>query len=281
MHFGGDPPLFSKPKNWNAGSSGNLAAATAGQPPRPPLLHPYGGTGSSSVGAEAACDTLHVHNPLAQAGPSFGSLSVGNSFSSAGAAGTKPVATAEGPAANVATAGGFESVWAAMMAASGAQEQQQPVLQQQPPMAQPQPPKENTSAKLAAAFHTAALAALNKRLHASLTAVMQQTAGQAKAQLELQGTLRQRGEQLQSEVATLQVCRMVSCLPRVSFRHAAAVLLLLLLSFYVVQAERVALDKLSQELAASSAHLDRSANAHVHCIAAPQVLAAFLAHLCH
>ncbi|EFN51831.1 hypothetical protein CHLNCDRAFT_139682 [Chlorella variabilis] len=112
------------------------------------------------------------------------------------------------------------------MAASEAQKQQQPVLQQQPPMAQPQPPKENTSAKLAAAFHTAALAALNKRLHASLTAVMQQTAGQAKAQLELQGTLRQRGEQLQSEVATLQ-------------------------------AERVALDKLSQELAASSAHLDR------------------------
>ena len=222
MHFGGDPPLFSKPKDWNAGASSGTGPAPV-QPSRPAAPRPYAVVGGGA-GAGPADDTLHVHNPLAQAGPSFGQLS-GSTFSSVPA---KPAPSSAGSDATGASGGlapgGFESVWAAMMVASGSQEQQAP--SGQPPPPPPPPPRENPSTKLGAVFRTAAVAALNKRVQASLAAVAHRVTAQAGEQLELQATLKQRGEQLQAEVAALQ-------------------------------AERVALDKLSQELAASSAQLDR------------------------
>ncbi|KAL4433713.1 hypothetical protein ABPG75_000154 [Micractinium tetrahymenae] len=224
MHFGEDPPLFSKPKNW-------------GQPPPPSPSRPtptpapagyphYGlshGPGSTAAGPAAAADEFHVHNPLAQASSnSFSSVgtSAGGSFTTAPSAAKPPP-----PAAG---SGGFESVWAAAVAASAGQAgglQPPPQHSQQPAKPAP-PPKENPSAKLEAAFRSAAAASLNKRLHASLAALAQRAAGEAEEQLRLQATLRQRGEQLQAEVAALQ-------------------------------AERVALDKLSQDLAASNTQLDR------------------------
>ncbi len=98
-------------------------------------------------------------------------------------------------------------MWAAMMAAqdSGSSEQQQ---QPQPPP--PPPPveptrKEDPSPKLSAAFRSAAVASLNKRLQASLAAIAQQAVAEAEEQLGVQATLRQRGEQLQSEITALQV----------------------------------------------------------------------------
>lgn len=202
MHFGEDPPLFSKPKNWGQQSP----------PARPPPTaaaggyQPYGlshGPGSTAAGGQSSGE-FHVHNPLAQASStSFSSVgtSAGGSFTTA----PSPVK----PRPPRADAGGFESVWAAAVAASAGQGGgQQPPQQQTQPAKPPQPPKVNPSAELEAAFRRAASASLNKRLHASLTALAQRAAAEAEEQLRLQATLRQRGEQLQAEVAGLQV----SCL---------------------------------------------------------------------
>lgn len=259
MHFGGDPPLFSKPKNWNQQQAQQTAAAAAA------AQQQFGGSGSSNV--------FHGHNPLAAQQPSFHSAGSGASYSSAGSGPSftsgKPPASIEPPAADVAS-GGFESVWARMMAAAGAAAaaQQQPQQAAQSPAVAPQPaqpPRENPTAKLKEAFRTAAAAALNKRLHASLTAVAQEAAAQADEQLRLQATLRQRGEQLQSEVAALQVGGggvAGVCLLQLQGPFApppAPVLFTLLAAWRRAhpQAERVALDKLSHDLAASSAQLDR------------------------
>jgi len=99
------------------------------------------------------------------------------------------------------------AVWGAVVAQTGmgtSQQQQQPPVAAQPP-AKPPPPRDDTSKKLAVAFRQAVAASLNKRLHASLTAVAQTVAAEADEQLRLQATLRQRGERLQAEVAALQV----------------------------------------------------------------------------
>ena len=56
-----------------------------------------------------------------------------------------------------------------------------------------------------ASARTAAAATLNKRLQASLAALVQQAAAEGEEQLSLQASLRQRGEQLQAEVGALQV----------------------------------------------------------------------------
>jgi hypothetical protein len=173
-----------------------------------------------------------------------------------------------------------------MMAASasGAQQQQggpPPPPQQQQPL---KPPRENPAAKLSSAFRSAAAASLNKRLHASLTAIAQQAAAEGEDQLKLQASLRQRGEQLQAEVAALQVGaragqrvwgparQICSALPGccdagcVSTEHRPMLYIIIHLlhihSLASFQAERVALDKLSQDLAASSMQLDRHAPTH-------------------
>jgi hypothetical protein len=167
-----------------------------------------------------------------------------------------------------------------MMAASasGAQQQQGgPPPQQQQPL---KPPRENPAAKLSAAFRSAASVSLNKRLHASLTAIAQQAAAEGEDQLKLQASLRQRGEQLQAEVAALQVgtraeqmggagphkcalpCQAVVMQAVLALRIAQCCIFIHSYSLASLQAERVALDKLSQDLAASSTQLDRHAPTH-------------------
>ena len=203
MHFASDPPLFSKPKNWN-----QVSAAAAAQQPHagyPGLANggsvrpPGVGAGSAAAAAAAAADVVHCHNPIIS----------GDSYMSPGS--KPPASSSQQPSlADAAGAsGGFESVWNRVMNAN-LQEPPQPL--QPVPAKPPQPPRENPSAKLAAAFRSAAQATLNKRLHASLSALAQQAAAQGDEQLQLQATLRQRGLQLQSEVAALQVgCRMAGC----------------------------------------------------------------------
>lgn len=194
MHFGEDPPLFSKPKNWGQ-------APLPSRPSPPPVAAGYPPYGGAAAGA-AAADEFHVHNPLAQASSnSFSSVgtSAGGSFTAAPSAGKKPPPPAADP-------GGFENVWAAAVAASAGQGGGlQPPQQHSQPAKPPPPPKENPSAKLEAAFRSASIASLNKRLHASLAALAQRAAAEAEEQLRMQATLRQRGEQLQAQVAALQV----------------------------------------------------------------------------
>lgn len=202
MHFASDPPLFSKPKNWN-----QVSASAAAQQPHagyPGLANggsgrPPGVGAGSAAAAAAAADVVHCHNPIIS----------GDSYMSPGS--KPPASSSQQPSSADAAggSGGFESVWNRVMNAN-LQEPLQPL--QQVPAKPPQPPRENPSAKLAAAFRSAAQATLNKRLHASLSALAQQAAAQGDEQLQLQATLRQRGLQLQSEVAALQVGRrMAGC----------------------------------------------------------------------
>ena len=183
MHFGDDPPLFSKPKGWvepprpqprpppPAAPPTYVAPPQPPQPPRPPSYPSYG------------TDTVHV-NPLTQ--------------------------QQQPQAAPTPSGGSMDSIWNAVLAAgssgagAAAASASQPPQQQQ--QAQP-PPKVDPTPRLAEAFKAAAQATLNKRLHASLSAIAQQAAAEGDEQLRLQATLRQRGEQLQQEVAALQVGR--------------------------------------------------------------------------
>ncbi len=190
MHFASDPPLFSKPKNYQAPPPTTTPQSHPGYPGfanggtvRPP------GLAAGSAAATAASDVVHGHNPIVSS----------DSFMSAG---SKPLASSSQPTGSADLSGGFDSVWNRMQD----QMQQQPEPPQPPVVVKPpQPPRENPSAKLAAAFRSAAQATLNSRLHASLSALAQQAAAQGDEQLQLQATLRQRGLQLQSEVAALQV----------------------------------------------------------------------------
>lgn len=200
MHFGSDPPLFSKPKNWPA------QAAPAAQAARPPAYaSPYGGYPNGMAAAGGGDDVYHAHNPLVQpSGGSFQGQPSGSSAYSGASFSSRPPGSNPPSMEPPAGSGGMDEVWAAMMVNAGQQgAAAQPAAQPKPPP--PQPPKENPAPKLAAAFRTAAAAALNRRLHASLTAIAQQAAAEGEEQLQLQATLRQRGEQLQSEVAALQV----------------------------------------------------------------------------
>lgn len=200
MHFGEDPPLFSKPKNWGQPPPPSRPTPAPAAGGYPPYGHSHG-PGSAAAGGPAAGE-VHVHNPLAQAS----STSFGSVGTSAGGSFTSQPSPAKPPPPPPTDASGFGSVWAAAVAASAGQGGGlQPPQQHSQPAKPPPPPKVNPSAELEAAFRRAAAAALNKRLHASLTALAQRAAAEADEQLRLQATLRQRGEQLQAEVAALQV----------------------------------------------------------------------------
>lgn len=271
MHFGSDPPLFSKPKGWV-------------EPPRPKPPPPR----PPPPVAQPSWGQLQPPQPPQQAGY--------NPFGGAAGVGTvhnNPLVSQPQQPSSALT-GDMDSVWNAVLAASGGaamgaaaasssqQQQQQQVQQPPPPQPQP-PPKEDPAPKLAAAFRAAAAATLNKRLHASLSAIAQQAAAEGDEQLRLQATLRQRGEQLQHEVAAMQVwevsgvCRQAVCgcvgttcmlflrsLPALlgcsSAREGRTLSTPCVPSYLpatLAQAERVALEKLSQDLSSSCAQLDR------------------------
>ena len=213
MLFGSDPPLFSKSAAAAAAASSSSGGSAAAQQQQQQQQQQaaYNGGGA---GAQQGDDAFHAQNPL-----TAGSQAVG------------------GAAAGAAAGAGFTSVWGAALAN---EPQQTPPPQQQPPQQQqPRPPasavlpaaaaaagvgaaaaaaaqqqqqqqspqmsREAAAQKLSSAFRAAAAATLNRRLQASLTAEAAAAAAEAAEQLQLRGTLRERGERLQAELSALQV----------------------------------------------------------------------------